>query len=268
MPRKPDDAAIAVAVDRLSVAAWLQGMQRDWPGFLFHVTDVHNARSILSMGRLLCREVLQDRGIAGPQTAAPRIIATTAPWVHQHVRLYFRPRTPTRWRNEGIRPRGEIWQGAHCPVPVALLFDAKSILGMAGSAGLGAISPPAIRTRGSARPPERLKRRPFPRSIGLGLQRLEKRQYGRRRSSSLRNSRSMRCNSSCCARRPSASPRIVEDERGAPAAPPLTDAGQSSLFQRGMDAGGNRTAHGRRGSDRVQPGPRTTGGIRCPRRVA
>jgi len=47
------------------------------------------------------------------------------------VRLYFRPRTPTQFRNEGIRPIGQRdGSGAHCPVPVFFCFDTLGILSM------------------------------------------------------------------------------------------------------------------------------------------
>jgi hypothetical protein len=45
------------------------------------------------------------------------------------VRLYFRPKTPMQYVNEGVRPAVWVENGAHCPVPVIMLFDAMSILG-------------------------------------------------------------------------------------------------------------------------------------------
>lgn len=73
---------------------------------------------------------------------------TTPAWVHEHVRLYFRPKTPTFYRNEGLRPKSRYWEGAHCPVPVAFVFDAASVLGRAGtrwsSGNLAAHSTPFV----------------------------------------------------------------------------------------------------------------------------
>lgn len=64
----------------------------------------------------------------GPDCASPEIIARTADkWKH-YVRLYFRPRTPTQYDSEGFRPRDRYVLGAHCPVPVVMLFDASEIL--------------------------------------------------------------------------------------------------------------------------------------------
>lgn len=64
--------------------------------------------------------------------ASPKVISQSQPWLFDHARLYFRPRTPTFWRNEGIRPAGFRSYGAHCPVPVALMFDAKAVSGRQG----------------------------------------------------------------------------------------------------------------------------------------
>ncbi len=61
--------------------------------------------------------------------ASPGVIAQTKSEHTRFVRLYFRPKTPTQYRNEGIRPitKREL-DGAHCPVPVYFCFDALAIL--------------------------------------------------------------------------------------------------------------------------------------------
>jgi len=66
--------------------------------------------------------------------ASPTVIkATDAEWL-DYVRLYFRPRTPTQYRNEGMRPTDQReLGGAHCPVPVCLLFDSVSVLARSDS---------------------------------------------------------------------------------------------------------------------------------------
>ncbi len=62
-------------------------------------------------------------------SVSPEVMGNTAGWVRDYVRLYFRPRTPTQYRWEGIRPRAEIYHGtAHCPVPVFFLFDSGEVL--------------------------------------------------------------------------------------------------------------------------------------------
>src|SRR5690242_17398214 len=133
MRRKPDDAAIGAFFDDLARQPWLGPERQRWPDFLFHITDVRNAASILHMGRLLSRARAIELGVMANDQAAPSIIQATPPRFRHHARLYFRPRTPTMYRNEGIRPTGDpAYGGAHCPMPVALLFDARFVAGMPG----------------------------------------------------------------------------------------------------------------------------------------
>ena len=60
--------------------------------------------------------------------ASPDIIAQTDLEFQDYVRLYFRPRTPTQYRNEGFRPVGQRSYDSHCPVPIYFLLDAVSVL--------------------------------------------------------------------------------------------------------------------------------------------
>jgi hypothetical protein len=63
--------------------------------------------------------------------ASPQIIQQTRPEHLEYVRLYFRPRTPTQYRNEGIRPVNQReLGGAHCPMPVYFCFDALTVLAL------------------------------------------------------------------------------------------------------------------------------------------
>jgi hypothetical protein len=62
-------------------------------------------------------------------SASPDVIDGTRDDVKHYVRLYFRPKTPTQFRMEGIRPRGQLWQEhVHCPVPIFFLFDSADVL--------------------------------------------------------------------------------------------------------------------------------------------
>ncbi len=133
MERKPDADDIAAAALRLKHDPAYDSIQRGWIGNLYHVTDVQNAASILAMGRLLCHDEAVRAGVLQTAASAAEIMGGTPGWVHRHVRLYFRPKTPTFYRNEGLRPAGDRWKGAHCPVPVAFVFDAPSILGRMGT---------------------------------------------------------------------------------------------------------------------------------------
>ena len=95
---------------------------------MFHCTELHNAVNILTDGSLLSRTRTQATNRLVIDIASPEIIARTSSRWRDCVRLYFRPRTPTQFRNEGIRPAAKQLYGAHCALPVYFLFDALSIL--------------------------------------------------------------------------------------------------------------------------------------------
>ena len=107
------------------------GALKWWPRFVYHFTDVHNAVNILQTGQLFCRAIAEKQQIIQVDSASPGIIRQTRDDYKNYVRLYFRPRTPTQYRNEGIRPyRARELGGAHCPIPIFFCFDAHSVLAM------------------------------------------------------------------------------------------------------------------------------------------
>jgi hypothetical protein len=57
--------------------------------------------------------------------ASRNVMANTDPYVRDFVRLYFRPQTPTQYRNEGIRPKNMRELESHCPVPVFFFLILK-----------------------------------------------------------------------------------------------------------------------------------------------
>jgi len=123
--RKSDAAQIRDALEGLKNSDWLGDARRWWPSFLFRFDDIQNAISILTCGHLRCRN---KRGTA-VETAATSIIAGTEARWKDHVRLYFRPRTPTQHHIEGIRPKGQLGSlEAHMPVPVFFLLDSAEVL--------------------------------------------------------------------------------------------------------------------------------------------
>lgn len=130
MGRKHDDEAISAFIDELAGQPWLGKLREPWPRHLFHITDVRNAARILVSGTLLCRAWAVEQNRMVVDNASSDIIEHTDTEIHTFVRLYFRPRTPTFYHNEGIRPINQRSKGSHCPVPIALIFDSKSILGM------------------------------------------------------------------------------------------------------------------------------------------
>ncbi|QSO52785.1 DUF4433 domain-containing protein [Alicyclobacillus curvatus] len=106
------------------------GPNQWWARYLFHFTDVKNAAQILSSGSLLSRNAAIDEGTMLNDNASPEVIAQTADRWKDYVRFYFRPKTPTQYRNEGFLPPEQRYLHAHCPVPVFFLFDAVSLLSL------------------------------------------------------------------------------------------------------------------------------------------
>ena len=99
-----------------------------WPRYLYHFTDVQNAISIIQSGCLYSRNEAQNHGIDFFDCASPQVIEGTQPKHLDYVRLYFRPRTPTQFDNEGIRPLDSRAINSHCPIPVFFCFDAFELL--------------------------------------------------------------------------------------------------------------------------------------------
>jgi hypothetical protein len=125
---KPDSEKIKSFIDNLANESWLGPVRSHWVKYIFHHTDIRNAVAILKSGKLLCRRRLDETGGMVVDNASRPIISSTESLVKDYVRLYFRPRNPTQYRNEGVRPKDKQWEESHCPVPVFFLFDSKSIL--------------------------------------------------------------------------------------------------------------------------------------------
>lgn len=112
----------------LSAVAKLSQDREWWPHHLFHCTDIRNVVNILTAGELLSRTQARRSSKLLVDIAAPEIIGQTDAKWQDYVRLYFRPRTPTQFSNEGFRPRAQWQYDAHCPVPVYIVFDAFKVL--------------------------------------------------------------------------------------------------------------------------------------------
>ena len=117
-------------LDSLKNEAWLRNARRKswWPDYLFHFTNIPNAVSILREGALLSRDEVHARGLMATDNASPEIIANTADEWKDYARLYFRPRTPTQYNNEGFRPLSDRSLNSHCPAPIYFFFDSKEVL--------------------------------------------------------------------------------------------------------------------------------------------
>jgi hypothetical protein len=114
------------------VATWSQKLPKYrswWPRYVYHFTNVANAVNIIRSGALLSREAATRARLMLTDNASAAVIQTTAASHLALARMYFRPRTPTQFHNEGIRPRARRTQlNAHCAMPVFFFFDLVSVL--------------------------------------------------------------------------------------------------------------------------------------------
>lgn len=120
--RKPDADKFKTHLQKLRQIDWLDATRAWWPRFVFHFTDIHNVVSILRIGELLSRQIATQQS-QFVDIASPAVISATLPRWYHYVRFYMRPRTPTLYRNEGLRPQNNLPSQAHCPIPIYLLFD-------------------------------------------------------------------------------------------------------------------------------------------------
>lgn len=98
---------------------------------LYHFTDVSNAISILKNKKIYSRNKAVDLKLMQLDNASSEIIEGSHGHVKDYVRFYFRPKTPTQYRNEGIMSQKEQEDStfkAHCPVPVFFLFRSWEVL--------------------------------------------------------------------------------------------------------------------------------------------
>ena len=126
---KSDAHLIIKHIDNLKQESWLATSQEWWVDHLFHFNDISNAVEILKSSCLLSRVELERQSKLKTDIASPEVLAGTPAGWKGYVRLYFRPRTPMQYRNEGFRPinKRELG-GAHCPVPIIFIFHSKPIL--------------------------------------------------------------------------------------------------------------------------------------------
>ncbi len=125
---KAEIRSLHTFLSNLGSAPWLGPARQWWPGRFFHCTDLLNVVSILRTGELLSRQQASSSGRIAVDIASRSVMANTPEPSQDFVRLYFRPRTPTQYRNEGFRPPERWGTDAHCPVPVYLVFDAATLL--------------------------------------------------------------------------------------------------------------------------------------------
>lgn len=116
--------------DIINSTTLLGQAQKKMGKFVYHFTDVNNAANILESGLLLSRNSAISKGLMLNDNASAVVIKGTDIDVHDCVRFYFRPLTPTQFHNEGIRSKDEIHPeyNAHCPIPIFFLFDIDQVI--------------------------------------------------------------------------------------------------------------------------------------------
>ncbi len=121
----------------------LDGSRKWWPDWLFRSDHVENAAAVLNSGMLLSRAAAEHDRLIAKDAGSPQHIGQLTAEHRRYVRLYFRPRTPTQYVNEGIRPKHKIQLAAHMPVPVYLLFSASLLMEAGVSFSRGRLTPSA-----------------------------------------------------------------------------------------------------------------------------
>ena len=109
---KRNAAAFRRYINELRREDWL-GARYWWPYFLFYFTDIQQVVEILKS-----EEMLSAFELGGQLDTR---------W-DKFVRLDFRPRTPSLFRNEGLRPISQSPGNDYCALPVYLLFDLEATI--------------------------------------------------------------------------------------------------------------------------------------------
>ncbi len=128
MVLKSDAKDIRDHMSGLAVALSLEDSRKWWPNWLFRSDHVENAAAILNSGKLLSRAAAEKESLIIKDSGSPQHIGELGVGHRRYVRLYFRPRTPTQYANEGIRPTKMIEYQAHMPVPVYFLFSSDLLM--------------------------------------------------------------------------------------------------------------------------------------------
>lgn len=112
MPKLDQIQSILKKASGVSAVNW-------WPKYIYHYTDLTNAIGILKECKIFSRNSV---GELANENASKDVIEHTSVEVLDYVRFYFRPKTPTQYRNEGFIPRNQRWSNAHVPIPIFLLL--------------------------------------------------------------------------------------------------------------------------------------------------
>lgn len=107
---------------------------RWWPKYFYHFTNIQNALGIIDSGWIYGRQEAVENNLMKTDNASPSVISVSQNRIKEYARLYFRPRTPTQYHNEGYKPEHirETDINANCPVPIFFFLDSNTVLNMDG----------------------------------------------------------------------------------------------------------------------------------------
>ncbi len=93
-----------------------------WSMYFYHFTDIRNALNIIEKGWIYARHKANEEDLMVSDNASQEVLSVSSSEIKEYVRLYFRPKTPTQYHNEGYKPeavrKNDI--NANCPVPFNL----------------------------------------------------------------------------------------------------------------------------------------------------
>lgn len=103
-----------------------------WPKYFYHFTNITNALGIINTGWIYGRKDAVENELMETDNASPSVISISQNKIKEYGRLYFRPRTPTQYHNEGYKPEHirDADVNANCPVPIFFFLDSNTILNM------------------------------------------------------------------------------------------------------------------------------------------
>ena len=96
----------------------------NFQGFI-HTTSFENFINIMKSEYIYSRNYITEHNIKAYDIALDDVIDKTSDKIKNYVRLYWRVKTPTNYRNEGIKPKPALTGDfkAHSPNPVIFIFD-------------------------------------------------------------------------------------------------------------------------------------------------
>lgn len=105
-----------------------------WSMYFYHFTDIRNALSIIEKGWIYARHKATEDELMRSDNASQAVLSVSSSDIKEYARLYFRPKTPTQYHNEGYKPEvvRQSDLNANCPVPIFFFLDAEKVLLMDG----------------------------------------------------------------------------------------------------------------------------------------